>query len=148
MSHQVLDAVHELLPSLRERAQETEDARVVPEASIKALRESGFFRLLQPANYGGYECDPVTFYTAVRSVASACGSTGWVASVLGAHQWHLATFPAQAQEDTWGQDPSTLVSSAYAPVGRASIVEGGYRLSASGASPRASTMRAPPSSAG
>ncbi|MER6514564.1 3-hydroxy-9,10-secoandrosta-1,3,5(10)-triene-9,17-dione monooxygenase oxygenase subunit [Nonomuraea sp. NPDC001636] len=129
MTQQVLDAVRELLPILRERAQKTEDARVVPEASIQALRDSGFFRLLQPARYGGHESDPVTFYTAVRMIAGACGSTGWVASVLGAHQWHVATFPAQAQDDVWGKDPGALVSSAYAPVGRASAVEGGYRLS-------------------
>ena len=39
----VLDAVRDLLPALRERAQETEDRRVVPAESIKALAEIGFF---------------------------------------------------------------------------------------------------------
>ena len=80
----VVAGVRDLLPVLRERAQEAEDARDVPAESVKALMETGFFRLLQPATYGGYEADPVTFLTAVRFIASACGSTGWVASVLGA----------------------------------------------------------------
>ena len=124
----VIAAVADLLPVLRQRAQETEDNRVVPAESVKALAETGFFRLLQPASHGGLEADPIAFYTAVRLIASACGSTGWVASVLGVHPWQLALFPAQAQEDVWGADPGTRMSSSYAPTGRARAVEGGYRL--------------------
>lgn len=125
----VLDAVRELLPTLTERAQDTEDARRVPEASMKALRDNGFFRLLQPARYGGLEASPADFYRGVRLISSACGSTGWVASVLGVHPWQLALFDDRAQQDVWGQDNSTLISSSYAPMGRAKRVEGGYRFS-------------------
>jgi len=124
----VIAAVADLLPVLRQRAQETEDNRNVPADSVKALAETGFFRLLQPASYGGLEADPVAFYTAVRLIASACGSTGWVASVLGVHPWQLALFPVRAQEEVWGADPGTRMSSSYAPTGRAHAVDGGYRL--------------------
>jgi 3-hydroxy-9,10-secoandrosta-1,3,5(10)-triene-9,17-dione monooxygenase len=71
----------------------------------------------------------MTFYTAIRLIAGACGSTGWVSSVVGVHPWQLALFPAQAQDDVWGEDPNTRMSSSYAPTGRATLVEGGYRLS-------------------
>src|SRR5208282_5009453 len=125
---QVIAGVTELLPVFRQRAQEAEDGRVVPAESVKALAETGFFRLLQPARFGGLEADPVTFFTAVRLIASACGSTGWVASVLGVHPWQLALFPAQAQEDVWGADPGARMSSSYAPTGGARVVEGGHRL--------------------
>jgi 3-hydroxy-9,10-secoandrosta-1,3,5(10)-triene-9,17-dione monooxygenase len=124
----VLDAVGELLPVLRERAQEAEDARQVPPESVKALEEAGFFKLLQPKRYGGLEADPVTFYRAVRMIASACGSTGWVSSVVGVHAWQLALFPAEAQLEVWGEDPATRMSSSYAPTGRAQLTEGGYKL--------------------
>ncbi len=125
----VIAGVRELLPVLRERAQETEDRRVVPAESIKALAEIGFFRLLQPARFGGSEADPMTFLSAVRLVASACGSTGWVASVVGVHPWQLALFPLPAQEEVWGADSATRMSSSYAPTGRAEPVAGGHRLS-------------------
>jgi len=125
----VIEGVRDLLPTLRDRAQDTEDARRVPTDSIKALQETGYFRLLQPARYGGLEADPVTFYTAVRLIASACGSTGWVASVVGVHPWQLALFPAQAQDDVWGSDPATRMSSSYAPTGKAVAVDGGHQLS-------------------
>ena len=122
----VLDAVTELLPTLRERAQETEDLRRVPDETIKSLQGTGFFRLLQPKRYAGLEASPVDFYRAVRLIASACGSTGWVSSVLGVHPWQLAIFDDQAQQEVWGEDPSTLVSSSYAPMGRAKATEGGF----------------------
>ncbi|GAB2673375.1 flavin-dependent monooxygenase [Saccharopolyspora gloriosae] len=125
----VIEEVRQLLPVLRERAQKAEDARRVPEESIEELQRTGFFKLLQPARHGGYEADPVDFYTAVRLIGSACGSTGWVASIIGVHPWHLALFSAQAQDEVWGEDASTLVSSSYAPMGKAKLVDGGYRLS-------------------
>lgn len=125
----VIEEVRQLLPVLRERAQKAEDARRVPEESIEELQRTGFFKLLQPVRHGGYEADPVDFYTAVRLIGSACGSTGWVASIIGVHPWHLALFAQQAQDEVWGEDSSTLVSSSYAPMGKAKQVEGGYRLS-------------------
>jgi 3-hydroxy-9,10-secoandrosta-1,3,5(10)-triene-9,17-dione monooxygenase len=124
----VITGVTELLPVLRQRAQEAEDHRMVPAESVKALAETGFFRLLQPASAGGLEADPVTFFTAVRLIASACGSTGWVSSVVGVHPWQLALFPPRAQQDVWGADPGTRMSSSYAPTGKARLTEGGYTL--------------------
>lgn len=129
MSTQVLDGVRDLLPTFRERAQETEKARQVPEASVKALAETGFFRLLQPKRFDGLEADPIDFFTAVKEIASADGSTGWISSVLGVHPWQIALFTDEAQQAVWGSDTGTLVSSSYAPTGRAVIAEGGYRLS-------------------
>src|SRR5213596_1636291 len=105
----VIAGITELLPVLRQRAQEAEDARVVPAESVKSLEETGFFRLLQPKSAGGLEADPVTFFTAVRLIASACGSTGWVASVVGVHPWQLALFPREAQDDVWGGDHASWV---------------------------------------
>lgn len=129
MSEKVVDAVRDLLPTFEERAQAAEDARRISAESISSLQEAGFFRLLQPKRFGGFEADPVTFYTAVRLVASACGSTGWVSSVLGVHPWQLSLFPERAQTDVWGEDPHTRISSSYAPTGKARLVEGGVQLS-------------------
>ena len=129
MSQAVLDGVRDLLPAIRERADEAERLRVVPEASIKELEEVGFFRLRQPRRFDGYEADPVDFYTAVRDIAGACGSTGWVSSVVGVHPWQVALFPDEAQQAVWGADTSTRLSSSYAPTGKATVTEGGYTLS-------------------
>ncbi|MDE0776205.1 3-hydroxy-9,10-secoandrosta-1,3,5(10)-triene-9,17-dione monooxygenase oxygenase subunit [Nocardioides sp.] len=125
----VLDGVRDVLPTLRERADETERLRVVPEASIKELEETGFFKLLQPRRFDGLEADPVDFYTAVRDIAGACGSTGWVSSVVGVHPWQVALFADEAQQAVWGEDTKTRLSSSYAPTGKATVTDGGYQLS-------------------
>ncbi|WP_033222103.1 3-hydroxy-9,10-secoandrosta-1,3,5(10)-triene-9,17-dione monooxygenase oxygenase subunit [Streptomyces virginiae] len=124
----VLDAVRALTPALRERAAEAESLRKVPEASIKELADTGFFRLLQPRAYGGHAANPALFYTAVKEIARACGSTGWVASVVGVHPWHVALFDPRAQEEVWGQDPDTRICSSYAPTGKVTPVDGGFTL--------------------
>jgi 3-hydroxy-9,10-secoandrosta-1,3,5(10)-triene-9,17-dione monooxygenase len=129
MSQAVLEGVRDLLPTFRERADDAERARVVPEASVKELEDTGLFRMLQPKRYDGLECDPVDFFTAVRDIAGACGSTGWISSVLGVHPWQVALFADEAQQAVWGEDTSTRLSSSYAPTGKAVVADGGFTLS-------------------
>src|ERR1700750_884113 len=128
MSSTVLDGVRDLLPTLRERADETERLRVVPEASIKELAETGFFKLLQPKRYGGFESSPIDFYEGVKEIAGACGSTGWVSSVVGVHPWQVGLFADEAQQAVWGEDQHTRLSSSYAPTGKATVTDGGFTL--------------------
>lgn len=128
---EVLEKISALLPEIEQRAQECEDLRQIPDETIASLADVGFFRLLQPEQWGGYQVDPVTFYEAVRRIGSACGSTGWVSGIIGVHNWHLALFPQQAQEDVWGQDTSVRISSSYAPMGMGEVVEGGYKVNGS-----------------
>ncbi|WP_207842426.1 3-hydroxy-9,10-secoandrosta-1,3,5(10)-triene-9,17-dione monooxygenase oxygenase subunit [Williamsia soli] len=128
---EVLEKISALLPEIEQRAQECEDLRQIPDETIASLADVGFFRLLQPEQWGGHQVDPVTFYEAVRRIGSACGSTGWVSSIIGVHNWHLALFPQQAQEDVWGEDTSVRISSSYAPMGVGEVVEGGYKVNGS-----------------
>jgi 3-hydroxy-9,10-secoandrosta-1,3,5(10)-triene-9,17-dione monooxygenase len=128
----VLASVRALLPAVAERAAEAEELRRIPEATVKELAATGFFRLLQPQRYGGHGADPAVFYDCVKEIAQACGSTGWVASVLGVHPWHVALYEQRAQDEVWGENAEhadTRISSSYAPTGTATPVEGGFRLS-------------------
>lgn len=128
-SDDVLEAVRPLLPMIAERAQAVDEDRRVPESTVHDLVEAGVSRMLQPSRYGGAESNPVRFYEVVRAISGVCGSTGWVASVLGVHPWQLALFDERAQDEVWGDDPTTLLCSSYAPVGRLTPVSGGYELS-------------------
>jgi 3-hydroxy-9,10-secoandrosta-1,3,5(10)-triene-9,17-dione monooxygenase len=124
----LVEAARDLAPTLRERARQTELAREVPAATIADLQQAGLFRALQPQRYAGPELSPSAFYEATMELAAACGSTGWVYGVVGVHPWQIALFPEEAQDEVWADDPSTLVSSSYAPTGIIEPVEGGYRL--------------------
>ncbi|MFF8596456.1 3-hydroxy-9,10-secoandrosta-1,3,5(10)-triene-9,17-dione monooxygenase oxygenase subunit [Streptomyces sp. NPDC015220] len=128
MGNTVLERVRALLPAISERARTTDESGRVPEETVGELIDAGVFRMLQPRPFGGQEADPVEFYEVVRAISAACCSTGWITSVLGVHPWQLGLFPEAAQTEVWDPDPDTLVSSAYAPVGRLTPVDDGYRL--------------------
>src|SRR5881628_2067177 len=123
-----LQRVRALLPALRDRAVHAEQLRRLPDETFADFQEAGLFRCLQPKRYGGYELDPATFYQAVIEVGAVCGSTGWILGVIGIHNWHLAIFAPQAQDDVWGKDTSIQVSTSLAPTGTVTRVDGGFRL--------------------
>lgn len=131
MDNEVLERVMDFLPAVNEAAWQTEQDRKVPHETIRALIDAGFFRMLQPRRYGGTETNPIHFYEVVRAISGACGSSGWVASVLGVHPWHLALFDDRAQADVWGENPDTLISSSYAPIAELQPGPGGYEISGS-----------------
>ena len=124
-----LERVRALLPALRERAPRAEQLRCLPDETFADFQQAGLFRALQPKRYGGYELDPDIFYQAVIEVGTVCGSSAWILGVIGVHNWHLAIFPPQAQEDVWGKNPSAQLSTSLAPTGTVERIDSGYRLS-------------------
>jgi 3-hydroxy-9,10-secoandrosta-1,3,5(10)-triene-9,17-dione monooxygenase len=118
-----------LQPTLLERAPTAAELRRLPDETIADFKQAGFFRMLQPAKWGGYECDPNAFFDVQMTLAAACPSSAWVLGVVAVHAWQLALFSEKAQEDVWGKDSSTLISSSYAPTGKITRVEGGYKVS-------------------
>ena len=124
-----LDAVRSVIPGIRARAEDVERGGRLHEDTVREFDEIGVFRGLQPRRWGGLELDPATFYESIALIGSACGSTGWVAGVVGVHPWEVALLPERAQRDVWGTEPLTRLSSSYAPTGNAVAVDGGYRLS-------------------
>jgi len=128
-SKQFLGGIAALLPEIRARAAETERLGSVPGDIIQALTDVDVFRAVQPRQWGGLELDHATFYQGMALLASACGSTGWVASVVGVHPWQIALFADAAQRDVWQHDPDARASSALAPTGLVRRVDGGFHLS-------------------
>jgi 3-hydroxy-9,10-secoandrosta-1,3,5(10)-triene-9,17-dione monooxygenase len=124
-----LPCIEALLPMIRARAAETEQLGRVPDDIIEALTDAGVFRAAQPRQWGGLELDLACFYEGMVRIASACGSTGWVASVVGIHPWQIALFANEAQREVWAEDPDARASSSYAPTGSVRRVDGGFQLS-------------------
>lgn len=122
-------SAEKMIPALRERAGETAALGRLPEATIAEMQAAGFFRIMQPARYGGLEMDPEVFFKTQIILAQGCMSTAWVLGVVAIHNWQLGMFDDRAQRDVWAQDDSTLISSSYMPVGKVEHVDGGYKLS-------------------
>lgn len=117
-----------LIPMLRERADATEKARMVPKETIEAFKEAGFFRILQPKRWGGFEMHPNVLNRVLMELARGCPSSAWNVMVLGVHPFELGLLDPRCGDELWGEDNSRLVSSSYAPFGTVKVVDGGYRL--------------------
>lgn len=128
-SESLLQGARELAPVLRERAANTAQLRRLPDETITDLTNAGFFRILQPKRFGGYELSPMVLFDVQMILAEACPSTAWVLGVVSVHNWQLALFDERAQLDVWKSSPDTRISSSYAPTGQIEVVEGGYRVS-------------------
>ncbi|ROL79105.1 flavin-dependent monooxygenase [Pseudomonas protegens] len=134
LNHDVLrqrlyQQAEELVPVLRERAAEAERLGCLPDQTLNDFQQAGFFRILQPARWGGYELEPNDFFRVQMTLAEGCMSSAWVLGVVAIHNWQLALFDDRAARDVWGEDSSVLISSSYMPVGRVARTEGGFTLS-------------------
>jgi alkylation response protein AidB-like acyl-CoA dehydrogenase len=128
---ELLDRARAIAVVARERALETEAARRVGDDMIARLRQADLFRIMQPQAYGGFEYGFDVFVQVEATLASGCGSTGWVYGLLASQQWLIACFSEQAQDEIW-RDRSALSTGTYAPVAQAVAVDGGYLVSGSG----------------
>jgi len=121
----IVAAASGLVPMLREKAQATESARCVSEQTTNAFRDAGFFRLMQPARYGGYEYGFTAFIDVISELGRGCTSSAWCCAIGAIHQWMIAGFPEQAQNDVWKGNPEAFACVSYAPTGNTQKVDGG-----------------------
>jgi 3-hydroxy-9,10-secoandrosta-1,3,5(10)-triene-9,17-dione monooxygenase len=118
-----------ILPSIAERAHQTERERRLPEATIQDIKAAGLNRVMQPVRWGGYGLDFDAYFEICWRISSACGSTGWVYSQSAVQNWEMSFAPYAAQAEFYAKkDP--LSCSAFNPSGaRVESVDGGWMLS-------------------
>jgi GTP cyclohydrolase II len=126
-----------LIPRLRERAEETERIRRIPESTMAELKEAGVFHLLSPQAAGGFGMGLETYVQVVRRLAQGCSSTAWTVGHLIEHVWMLARWPQEVQDEVFATGPAPLAATGPAPlaaatgapVGVAEKVPGGFSIS-------------------
>src|SRR6266545_1747613 len=97
---QVIARAEAMIPELIERQAEAEERGFYAEDVHERFVRNGFYRILVPRRYGGYEFGVETFLRVSMTLLRGCSSTGWMYSLGAAH----ALMPA---ED--GQPPATLL---------------------------------------
>ena len=117
----------EFVSCLAQRAAEAEDLRRLPDATIADFRASGLARLLLPARYGGEQAPFPAILAPVRQMAHGCASSAWTLGFYILHNWMLALFGEQAQDEVFADGP-VLCPAPLAPTGRGVPVGGGVRL--------------------
>src|SRR6202041_1382558 len=124
----IVSAASDLVPVLRERAQATEAARRVSGETMQDFRQAGIFRLMQPARYGGYEYGFTAFIDVISELGRGCTSSAWDCAIGSIHQWLIAAFPREAQDNVWKNTPDAFACVSYAPTGTTEMVDDGFLI--------------------
>lgn len=120
----------EIVPVLRERAQQAEDARMLIRENEQLLHETGLFRFHQPKAFGGMELDFVAVVDIPAEIARGCPSTAWNVGNLACHHWILGYYDRETQHEVWDANPDALIASSIAlAAGRGRAVDGGFVVS-------------------
>jgi alkylation response protein AidB-like acyl-CoA dehydrogenase len=122
------DISPELVAGLAERAREAEQLRRLPSATVDDFIASGMAELLVPARYGGVQAPWQAILDPVRRMAHGCASSAWTLGFYTLHNWMMALFGEEAQDEAFATRPF-LAPAPLAPTGRGVAVDGGIRLS-------------------
>ncbi len=126
---ELVGRAREVAEVVAQHERESDDARSLHPASVAALRDAGLFKLIQPRRIGGYERGLSTLHAVARALGAGCTATSWVYTVTGAHTWVLGMFPEETQDEIALDDPDTIIPGTLASQGKATPVDGGFRLS-------------------
>ncbi|MBA3530702.1 MAG: acyl-CoA dehydrogenase family protein [Ardenticatenales bacterium] len=129
LSDSLIAAAREMAPLVAASAEEAEQARRLPQPLVDAMVEAGLFRMVMPASLGGAEADPLTIMRVIEEVAQADGAAGWSLMIGSTSAIVVAYLPEQDARALFGNPPRGIFGGVVAPTGKATVVEGGYRVS-------------------
>jgi 3-hydroxy-9,10-secoandrosta-1,3,5(10)-triene-9,17-dione monooxygenase len=111
---------------LRERQEECEALGRLPDATLQDYLGAGFYRVMQPRRFGGYEFDLDTFLRVTVELSRGCPSSGWVFGLMATHNLIAGLFEEQGQVELFGDGDFRCPLSALPA--SALKVDGGYRI--------------------
>src|SRR3954469_1685257 len=124
---EIIARAEAMRPTLLELQAETEERTFYSEDTHRAFTQAGFYRILQPRRFGGYEFDMPTYFRVVIEIARGCPSTGWCLCLGGAHVLQVASmYGEQAQRELFAPDGHFVCASFGFPVAVAEPKDGGY----------------------
>jgi 3-hydroxy-9,10-secoandrosta-1,3,5(10)-triene-9,17-dione monooxygenase len=123
----MLTRAQEMRQMLREQQAECERAGRILPATHEAFVNAGFYRMMQPRRFGGYEVDVPNYHRTMIEIARGCPSSGWVVTLTAGHPIILARFGERAQIEAYGADGDFRAPATGAPA-VVHRVEGGYQV--------------------
>jgi len=128
-SDALLSAAEGFVPMLRERTDEIEKARQVPQDIAETFAQAGFYSAMVPEIYGGLELDPPTFLKLIRTLALGDSSAAWCTMIGATTGLGSAYMPKADAEEIFGGGKRTITSGVFAPTGKALAEGDNYRVS-------------------
>ncbi len=124
-----LDAVRALVPDIRARVDEIEQARTLPHDMVDNLVAAGCFRALVPRSHGGDELAFADALAVLEELAKADGSVGWTVMIGASAPALLGHLPAATFDAVYASGPDVIIAGTFNPMGAATPVDGGFRVS-------------------
>jgi 3-hydroxy-9,10-secoandrosta-1,3,5(10)-triene-9,17-dione monooxygenase len=124
---ELIERARALGPFLVERQEETERNTRPGEDIHQAFIDNGFYKVLTPKRYGGYQKDAWTFLRLAMELARYNPSAAWSFTLGHSHAFTAAAFfSPEAQDELFGDDGYLHAASFAFPRGEARRVDGGY----------------------
>jgi 3-hydroxy-9,10-secoandrosta-1,3,5(10)-triene-9,17-dione monooxygenase len=123
---EMVERARVIAPTLVARQAETEERTSYALDTHEEFRRAGFYLLLVPRRYGGYEFDVPTFVRVIMHLARGCPSTAWQVCLPTAHTLLVASWFEERAQDELFAGGEFLCPSVAAPVGRARSTGDGF----------------------
>lgn len=105
-----------MIPTLRSRQAQTEEAGRLLDVTNQEFLDAGFYRVVQPRSFGGYEFSLPTYVQVMMEIARGCPSSAWVLALVSGHPIMLADFDVRAQIEAYGANGDYRCPSVGSPV--------------------------------
>lgn len=127
---ELIDRARAMRPRLMELQEEHAELGSYNQETHDAFVKAGFYDILRPRRYGGFQYGWDTFFRVVVEIARADPGVGWAFELAASHNWQAASFyPEKGQDEIFKASPFVASSRAISFNSSAKRVEGGYRLS-------------------
>ncbi len=123
----ILDNARALAPKIRDLGDTIEADRRLPDSLIDDLSDAGVFRIAMPRAWGGPEMTPLEQIELIEIIAHADASTAWCVSILSDSGYYAGFLEDKVAREVFS-DLDSRCAGMLAPVGRAEVVPGGYRV--------------------
>lgn len=121
----IIARAREVGPTLVAHQAEVEKRTYYSKETHELFKRAGFYRILTPRRYGGFEFGVDTFMQVVIELTAGCSSTGWQYSLGHSHALTVASLFEESVQDEVFADPDFIAPATGRPQGVAAARPGG-----------------------
>ena len=126
----MVERARALIPLLRAQQDEADARGCYSDEVHEAFKAAGFYRMLQPRMFGGYEFDFPSFIRVVMEISRGQPGAGWCFTLTSSHAMVVAShFPEEVQRELFGPEGDFRAPHRAPPSGQWVRADGGWIVS-------------------
>ena len=126
----LIERARAMRPELYARQAEGDRLGRIPDDMQQQFMDAGFYRIMTPRMFGGFELEPRVFLEVVMEIARGHPGAAWCFTLAGSHAYFLAShWPEQAQRELFGPRGDFRAAHVVGPAGSMTRADGGWRIS-------------------